>query len=380
MNIVVADAALRRHILDHTFPIWNEGLSREAYGRWNDAQLRTEWGRTHLQRLAVLDDAGDLLASAKRYRLDVRVDGRDGWMCGIGAVFTPSDRRGRGYASRLIEEMLAEARREGALLASLFSEIGTAFYERLGFTAVPLDEVTVGVRLKGGAPAMLVRAGEDRDLAAVAALHEVRSADARFALRRGASLVQYAITKKRLLAGLGPSGLRQIEFFVAEEGASAVAYVVLHESANGWTLEEAGDRDPAGARLGAMLQSLVAREPHRPVPLIRTWWPRGFRVPPQIELPGGPVTNNLKRTVSFRNNASSPLELRDPAINAPGVELQLHELQKGQFYSVLLFFPPGFEIAPGQKLELTVKSNHPLFPVLRVPIVKPGLPNQAAAS
>ena len=71
---------------------------------------------------------------------------------------------------------------------------------------------------------------------------------------------------------------------VAEEGFSAVAYVVLTVSAKGWTLEEAGDRDPAGARLGAMLQVLAAREPsHRP-PLTRTWWPRGFPVPPQLHL------------------------------------------------------------------------------------------------
>src|SRR6185295_574266 len=106
MKIVIADDAMRRRILDHTFPIWNEGLSREAYGRWNDAQLRTEWGCTHLPRLALVNDSGDLLASAKRYHLDVRVDERPGWMCGIGAVFTPADHCGRGYASRLIEMML----------------------------------------------------------------------------------------------------------------------------------------------------------------------------------------------------------------------------------------------------------------------------------
>jgi predicted N-acetyltransferase YhbS len=283
-KIVIADDAMRQRILDHTFPIWNEGLSRENYSRWNEAQLRTAWGRSHLQRLALVNDSGDLLATAKRYRFDVRVDEHEGWMCGIGAVFTPTDRRGHGYASRLIEMMLAEARQEGALFASLFSEIGTSYYERLGFAAVPLDEVTVSIKRKDGAPAMLVRAGDDRDLAAIAALHEIRAAGARVALRRSPSLAQYAIAKKRLLAGLGPPGLRQIEFFVAEEGASAVAYVVLHENANGWTLEEAGDRDPAGARLGAMLQTLIAREPHRPVPLIRTWWPRQFAVPPQLEL------------------------------------------------------------------------------------------------
>jgi predicted N-acetyltransferase YhbS len=284
MTIVIADDALRQRILDHTFPIWNEGLTRDAYRRWNEAQLRTAWGRTQLQRIALLDDDGDLLATAKRYRFDVRVDGREGWMCGIGAVFTPVEYRGRGHASRLIEMMLADARREGALFAALFSEIGTAFYERLGFTTVPLDEVTVAVRMKPGAPAMLVRAGEDRDLPNVAAMHDARSAGARVALHRSPALVQYALAKKRLLAGLGPAGVRQVEFFVAEEGASAVAYVVLHENAHGWTLEEAGDRDPAGARLGAMLQALVAREPHRTAPVIRTWWPRAFAVPPQVEL------------------------------------------------------------------------------------------------
>jgi hypothetical protein len=59
---------------------------------------------------------------------------------------------------------------------------------------------------------------------------------------------------------------------------------VLSANAHGWTLDEAGDRDPAGARLGAMLQVLVAREPSREVPLIRAWWPRSFPVPPQLEL------------------------------------------------------------------------------------------------
>jgi GNAT superfamily N-acetyltransferase len=284
MRLVIADETLRARILDHTFPIWNEGLSRDAYGQWNEAQLRTEWGRARLHRFALLDESGGLLASAKRYRFDVRVHGRVGAMCGIGAVFTPPDRRGRGYASRLIEMLLAQEQRDGVLMATLFSEIGTAFYERLGFAPVPIDEVSLVVKRKGGAPAMLVRAGDDRDLATIAAMHDTRSSGARFALQRDRALVQYALSKKRLLAGLGPTGARQIEFFVAEEGASAVAYVLLHESRHGWTLEEAGDRDPAGARLGAILQTLLAREPHRPAPIIRTWWPRGFIVPPQVEL------------------------------------------------------------------------------------------------
>jgi hypothetical protein len=98
-------------------------------------------------------------------------------------------------------------------------------------------------------------------------MHEARSSGVTFALRRDPALIEYALSKKRLLAGFGfggPRGARQTEFFVAEEGVSAVAYVVLTVNAGGWTLEEAGDRDPAGARLGAILQVLLAREPSRP--------------------------------------------------------------------------------------------------------------------
>src|SRR5262249_42599850 len=152
------------------------------------------------------------------------------------------------------------------------------FYRRFGFEAIPFDEVTVVVKRQDGAPAMLVRAGDERDLPAIAALHDTRSAPARFALRRDPVMLHYALAKKRLFAGLSPSGRRQFEFFVAEEGTSAVAYVVLSVNAHGWTLEEAGDRDPAGARLGAMLQVLVAREPSQRLPIIRTWWPRAFPV------------------------------------------------------------------------------------------------------
>lgn len=284
MNVVVAQGALLEQILGLTFEIWHEGLTARAYSQWNAAQLRTTWGRTHLQRLALVDDDGRLLATAKRYRHRVRLDGRSGWMAGIGAVFTPPLQRGNGYALQLIERLLEMERRDGVLLAGLFSEIDPTFYQRLGFMSVPIDEVTVRVERRDGAPAVLVRAGDERDLPSIEAMHQVRTSGVRFALERDRSMIQYALSKKRLLAGLGPVGLRQVEFVVAEEGASAVAYALLHENANGWTLEEAGDRDPSGARLGAMLQVLVAREPSAPTPLIRAWWPPAFPVPPQITL------------------------------------------------------------------------------------------------
>jgi predicted N-acetyltransferase YhbS len=284
MRVVLADGPLLERVLDDTFPVWHEGLSRDAYSKWSRGQLRTPWGREHLQRFVLVDDGGAHVASLKRYRHPVRVDGRDGWMCGIGAVLTVPEHRGAGHASRLVDHVVEQSRREGALLAGLFSEIGASFYERLGFAAVALDEVSVRVTKRAGSAMMLVRAGDDRDLPSLAAMHAVRAQDARFALRRDAPLIHYALAKKRLFAGLSAPGTRQLEFMVAEEGASAVAYVVLSQNQYGWTLEEAGDRDPAGARLGAMFEVLLAREPSLGDPIVRAWWPRGFPTPPQLTL------------------------------------------------------------------------------------------------
>jgi GNAT superfamily N-acetyltransferase len=127
MRLVPADGPLLEQILDATYAVWHEGLTRDAYAKWNVAQGRTRWGAERLQRVALIDDDGRLLASAKRYLLDARLDGRDIRVLGIGAVFTQPEDRGRGYATRMLELLMDEARASGAAAAMLFSEIGTAF-------------------------------------------------------------------------------------------------------------------------------------------------------------------------------------------------------------------------------------------------------------
>ena len=227
---MVADESLVERVLDDTYPVWHEGLTRDAYSKWSRGQLRTPWGREHLQRFVMLDDGGGHVASLKRYRYPVRARRPRGLDVRDRRRAHGAGLRGHGHASRLVEQVVERSRAEGALVAGLFSEIGTAFYERLGFSPVLLDEVSVHVTRRDGSPAMLVRAGDDRDLPALAAMHAVRAASARFALRRDPALIQYALAKKRLFAGLSARGARQLEFFVAEEGASAVAYVVFSQN------------------------------------------------------------------------------------------------------------------------------------------------------
>jgi GNAT superfamily N-acetyltransferase len=283
-KVVVASGGLLEQILDQTFPVWGEGLTREGYGRYNRAQLSTTWGAASLRRLALVNGEGRPLASAKRYDLLTRLDGEPVKTLGLGAVFTPEAHRGHGYAGELLRQMMDAAAAEGYGLAMLFSEIAPRYYERLGFRRIPTNQVTlaVGPGRRPGPLAISMRSGDLRDVPALVEMNASAGEGCRFALVRDADYVGWAITKKRLLAASGPSGHRRVEFFVVEEGGRAAAYVVLLEVGSFAMVTECGDRDPSGARVGAMLQTLIARDPTA-ISHLRAWLPPGF-LPPQAEI------------------------------------------------------------------------------------------------
>ena len=106
-----------------------------------------------------------------------------------------------------------------------------------------------------GAPMTTVGSGADRDLAAIAAMGRVRTREFRFHRDRDVDFVKHVITRRRLL--------------------------VIGVFGGTWTIEECGNRDPSGARVGALLHALIAREPIEARPVIRGWLPPGF-VPPQV--------------------------------------------------------------------------------------------------
>ena len=283
-DLVVAAGAQLESILDATHTIWHDGLARPAYSRLYAAHVAAPWGRRGLTRWALVE-RGDVLASAKVYLFDAIFDRRPVKVAGFGAVFTQPAQRGRGAARELMLRLLDKVAAEGADVALLFSEIGGDYYARLGFTAVPLDDLALRVHedSRRGAPATMVRAGDERDLEAIVAMDALRAEPYRFHLTRDRDVAHFALAKRRILAGLSQPGVRALQFFVAEEGASAVAYVAVYANGNTWTVDSCGDRDPAGARLGAILQVLVAREPAEHRASITAWLPSSLR-PPQLAI------------------------------------------------------------------------------------------------
>ena len=89
-----------------------------------------------------------------------------------------------------------------------------------GFCEVPLREVLLEVAVppRYGAPMTMIRGGDLRDLPAIVAMGRARAAASAFHLERDVDFVQYAITRRRLLAGL----CRQVpalEHFCQKTGA-----------------------------------------------------------------------------------------------------------------------------------------------------------------
>jgi Acetyltransferase (GNAT) domain len=282
--VVRAEGSLLERALNVTHLASPQGLSRRAATTVDAALSKTAWAPDHRRRYVLVEGA-DVLACAQRYELSGTFAGQAVRICGIGGVCSDPAHGNPGHARVLVEHLVDDARRNGSDIAIVFASSGSTLPALDGFAVIPTHdvEVTVTESSRYGAPMTLVRGGEDRDLAAIVAMGDARAARYRFHLTRDGDFVKYAVTKKRLLAGLACSGARQLLFVIAEEGITAAAYAVISIVDGRWTIEECGDRDPSGARVGAILQALIAREPAERRPVIRGWLPPGF-VPPQVTI------------------------------------------------------------------------------------------------
>ena len=307
MTVIQAHDHLLGRVLDRRWANGRSGLTREAFAQFHAARTRTAWGGRHQQTFALVR-GDEWLAAATCYQLAAVLDGARVRVCAIGSVVTDAPDHESAYASTLVEQLLEDAARDGADLALLFCNAASSSCARNGFELIPATDVELNIAqsARHGAPMTLVRGGEDRDLAAIVAMGRARATPFRFHLDRDVDLVKYAVTTKRLLAGLGTAGARQLHFFIAEEGITAAAYVVISVAGNAWTLEECGDRDVSGARVGAILQALIAREPVERRPTIRGWLPPGF-VPPQVAITSAAPSENVLMLRPLRQRAIEPV-------------------------------------------------------------------------
>ncbi|MGD1084189.1 MAG: DUF1573 domain-containing protein [Verrucomicrobiota bacterium] len=90
--------------------------------------------------------------------------------------------------------------------------------------------------------------------------------------------------------------------------------------------------------------------------------------PTQLQMPNSPLARSQTNIVTVRANTGAPLTLSNPAVNVPGVEVTVRTLTANKQYSLVVGFPAGFVLPPGQSVVVTVESDNPHFPVIRVPV------------
>jgi Protein of unknown function (DUF1573) len=91
-------------------------------------------------------------------------------------------------------------------------------------------------------------------------------------------------------------------------------------------------------------------------------------MPNRIVLPAGPLAKAMSPAVKIRSNGTNTLVLSEASANIPEAEVRLEETQPGRLFNLVVSFPAGFQIQPDQEVEVTLKSNHPKFPLIKVPV------------
>jgi hypothetical protein len=117
------------------------------------------------------------------------------------------------------------------------------------------------------------------------------------------------------------------------------------------------------------LKTSSTKTPNLDIPFWVNVQPAVSVSPPRISLPQTPLKTKSPVTLTIQNNTTNTLSLTDGAVNIPGVEVELKEVQPGHMFSAVVTFPEGYNPPVGQPVEVKFKSNQPRTPEVRVPVL-----------
>jgi GNAT superfamily N-acetyltransferase len=231
-------------------PIWGGGLSEDRFVAFQRCLAGAEEADGR-HRLIGLFDGTRLLAAMKAYDLRGSCASKPLRILGIGAVFTPPPLRRRGHARRMLELAIAEHAARGADAAILFSDIGTAYYERLGFRALRSEECMVDSAALPRSSAQAAAPADETGLTRL--LAGSRADDGDLTLARDGWVLRFQLRRLRELARA--RGVAEPEWGIAVHDGSGEGAAMVRMARDaidvldaGWTTETARDALLAGLR------------------------------------------------------------------------------------------------------------------------------------
>ncbi|HEY3853076.1 MAG TPA: DUF1573 domain-containing protein [Verrucomicrobiae bacterium] len=91
--------------------------------------------------------------------------------------------------------------------------------------------------------------------------------------------------------------------------------------------------------------------------------------PSQIVV-GPPSDHWTTNRVFIRGNGPTHLALEEPQTSDSRIEVKIVPLGTPNLYNLVVAIPPNYQIPRGQHAAATLKSNHPRYPLITVPIVQ----------
>lgn len=270
MNLVALDAqTYAREVLPLTAEVWAGKRDFERYVSQNLEIAHSGYGRRHFRTVG-LSDGTTLLSSFKRYERAIRMGAQRIRALGIGAVYTPPELRGRGYASAMVAMAMDHARADGYDVAYLFSDIRPQFYEELGF--VQLTSRAISLRADNLSNERIeVQRLEDQDWSGVRRCFELRDRARSWAFVR--TPLVWELVRLRIRQGSEQVAGVQTNL-VVRRGRGIAAYVlgVRAPEHDAYLLDELGFADAQAAGLVAPLLRSAAGDLRR----IAGWLPPEF--------------------------------------------------------------------------------------------------------
>ncbi|MDP1830035.1 MAG: hypothetical protein Q8L48_42625 [Archangium sp.] len=137
-NLTIATPTEQRDRDHATFAAWGAGLTPEQFLEREQRLRGHDWAARTLTTWLWRDETGATLSSCETFLDEAQAGTRTGTAALIASVFTEPRLRAHGHAANMLRAVIERLRADASCLAvTLFSEIGTNFYARLGFWPVP---------------------------------------------------------------------------------------------------------------------------------------------------------------------------------------------------------------------------------------------------
>lgn len=126
---------------------------------------------------------------------------------------------------------------------------------------------------------------------------------------------------------------------------------------------------PSGNLFGDVtLKSSAAKMPRIVIPVSGLFQPDVLVSPSRLTVPAGTAAQPRQQTVTIRSFWTNALVLGTATLSRAGVAAEVRPKKPGREFEVIVTIPADMAIAPGEKVELRIETNHPRYRVLRVPL------------